>query len=48
MSPVSMSIRLDVKETKKGYLVTPAQDFKISYRGKVYKDWDAVRFLKSH
>ena len=44
----SMLIRLDVKETKKGCLVTPTQDFEISYKGKVYRDWDAVRFLKSY
>ena len=41
----SMTIGLDIKKTKNGYLVTPAQDLEISYKGKVYRNLEAVEFL---
>ena len=41
----TLTARLNITKNKNGYLVTPKDDLKIQYKGKTYKNQDALNFL---
>lgn len=41
----TLTARLNITKNKNGYLVTPKDDLKIQYKGRTYKNQDALNFL---
>ena len=41
----TLTARLNITKNKNGYLVTPKDDLKIQYKGKTYKNQNALNFL---
>ena len=41
----TLTARLNITKNKNGYFITPKDDLKIQYKGKTYKNQDALNFL---
>ena len=41
----TLTARLNITKNKNGYFITPKNDLKIQYKGKTYKNQDALNFL---